>query len=172
MRAAANGFYLPARAFTSALQPSDFVNSSGDPISSDMLHLLEPDSVSESSNADSPRWHLKVDDLVMIETPIVTLDGSARFNPRFRGPFLVLQVHQNNTITVQGDDGRTATVNVERAARILRRPEHLLPPAPPEHLPDSVGTDDEEEDTLIPVSDTPCPARSGKRRQMTRSWSH
>ena len=70
--------------------------------------------------------------LVMVETSLQRKGRSLRFNPRNRGPFVVVRVNNNNTVVLRGEQesGATAVINVERLISIRKRPPHLLPPSP------------------------------------------
>ena len=68
---------------------------------------------------------IQVGDLVLVETETQVKGQSRRFAPRRRGPFLVTEVYDNNTIRIQGESQDTARINVERCIRLQRRPADL-----------------------------------------------
>lgn len=75
----------------------------------------------KTRNADK----LRVDDEVMVEIETSVPGISRRFAQRRKGPFRVIQVHDNNNVTVKGMGTETTRVHVERCIKILPRPTEL-----------------------------------------------
>ena len=64
-------------------------------------------------------------DLVMVETELSQPGQSKKFNQRRKGPFVVIETRNNNTLRIQDQHGAETVINIERCIRIKPRPEYL-----------------------------------------------
>lgn len=71
---------------------------------------------------------------------------SQRFNARKRGPFRIVDMHDNNTVDIAGTSKDIARVNIERLTKVKMRPEHLLPFVPESVRENSPPADRRESD--------------------------
>lgn len=81
-------------------------------------------------------------DYVMIERARHEKGRSERFVNLRYGPFQVVRVHDNNTVTVTDSQKKEAIVNVARLTRVYKRPTHMFElEARPDDLPDTTSTE-------------------------------
>jgi hypothetical protein len=65
----------------------------------------------ERENASRNKHQYRINEQVLI-TPSTTI--RRKLNPKYTGPYKIIQIHQNNTVTIQRRNNITETINIRR----------------------------------------------------------